>query len=192
MPNLILIRHSASQPDSSIPANQWRLSHRGRQLCKPLAEKLSVHQPTLLVSSIEPKAIETAQLTAEHLGIESDIANGLHEHERSNVPFMLSQESFEGRVQAMFEKPGEVVFGTESANQALERFSAAIDNLLKDLIDETLALVTHGTVMSLFVARANSLDAHGLWSTLGMPAFVVLELPKFKVVTTLENLDLNN
>lgn len=187
MTNLILIRHSESQPDSSLPANQWRLSHNGRELCKPLAEKLSVHQPALLISSLEPKAVETAQLAATHLGITSEIADGLHEHERSNVPFLASQESFSDRVQIMFEKPDAVVFGRESADQALQRFSTAVNNLLSNFEDQALGLVTHGTVLALFVARANSLDALRFWRTLGMPAFVVLGLPKFDILSKVVN-----
>ena len=190
MPNLILIRHSESQPDSSVPANQWRLSHQGRELCKPLAEELSVYQPALLISSLEPKAIETAQLAARHLGIGSEIADGLQEHDRSNVPFLASQESFDRQVLQMFEKPGELVFGGESADQAYERFSAAINNLLNEFEHQTIGLITHGTVLSLFVARNNGLDPHEFWRSLEIPAFVVLGLPHFDIVTTLQRVDL--
>ncbi|MDH5508621.1 MAG: phosphoglycerate mutase family protein [Anaerolineae bacterium] len=185
MSHLILIRHSISEPDTSVPAAQWRLSHRGRQLCQPLAQQLAPHTPTLLVSSMEPKAIETARLTAAHLKLPSLIAAGLHEHDRSNVGFFPSKDQFDAAVQQMFAQPSQCVFGLESADQARLRFTAALEALLADHPEEALAVVTHGTVLSLFAAHANLTDPLPLWQSLSMPAFVVLQLPGFALLGTI-------
>lgn len=181
VPNLILIRHSISKMDASAPASEWRLTHEGRELCAPLAERLRTYRPTLLVSSTEPKAIETARLTGEHLGIPSEIAFGLHEHERGNVG-MLSVERFKQSIEALFAKPGELVFGKETADEAEARFTQAIEALVVQHEDDTLGVVSHGTVISLLVARKNGLDAFTFWKQLEMPALVVLALPGYEIV----------
>ena len=49
-----------------------------------------------MVSSGEPKAVETAEIAAERLGIECSVSPGLHEHDRTGAPFLSS----EGFVQA--------------------------------------------------------------------------------------------
>jgi broad specificity phosphatase PhoE len=177
MARLLLIRHSVPEQDSSIPANQWRLSHAGREACKDLAEALKPYTPTILVSSMEPKAIETAQLVRRQLGIPAEIAAGLHEHDRSNVPYLPSQQSFNDQIKAMYDRPGERVFGLESADQAHARYAAAVNTLIENYPGETLGIVSHGTVMSLFIGRANPVDPYEFWQILEMPDFAVLELP---------------
>ena len=182
MNRLILIRHSETQPDSTAPSGEWRLSHKGRELCRPLADKLTPYKPTILISSYEPKAAETARLTAERLGLPSQIAAGLQEHDRSNVGFMPSGERFESFIRELFARPDELVFGTETANQAHDRFAAAVTNLQAEYPGETLGIVTHGTVMTLFVAQANEVEPFAFWKELSMPCFVVLDLPDKRIL----------
>jgi broad specificity phosphatase PhoE len=170
--------------DTTAPAAQWRLSHPGRERCRALADQLKAYNLTLLVSSMEPKAVETARLAAEHLGIASQIAAGLHEHDRSNVGFLPERGRFEALVREFFEKPGEKVFGAESADQAHARFLAAVEALVQTHPGERLGIVAHGAVVSLLASRANRLDAFEFWKGLGMPGFVVINLPDFKMVET--------
>jgi broad specificity phosphatase PhoE len=181
MANLVLIRHSIPEQDTSIPANQWRLSHAGREACKDLAEDLKPYTPTILVSSMEPKAIETGQILGRLLEIPAEIAAGLHEHDRSNIPYLPLQGDFDGQIKAMFEKPGECVFGLESADQAHARYAAVVNALIETYPGESLGVVSHGTVMSLFVGRANTVDPYEFWQTLKMPDFAVLELPGLRL-----------
>lgn len=187
MSQIILIRHSISKQDDSLPANQWRLSQAGREACRPLAAALQPFSPTLLISSLEPKAIETARLTAAHLGVPSEMAAGLHEHDRSNLGY-ISQDRFQGLVREMMEKPEEQVFGLETGAQARGRFGAALEQLLAEYPEETLGLVTHGTVMSLYIAAANGLDTYNFWERLGMPSFVILTLPRLEIIEVADSI----
>lgn len=181
--HLLLIRHAKTQSDSAMPAAQWRLSHEGREECAGLAKRLRPYAPTLFVSSTEPKAIETAQLTAQHLGgLPSMIAAGLQEHDRSNVNWLVTQEAFDAKVRQLFVQPGELVFGTETADQAHARFTTAVEGLVAEYPEETLAIVTHGTVMSMLVGRANNLNELTFWENLQMPDVVVLEQSEFGLV----------
>lgn len=49
-------------------------------------------------------------------------------------------------------------------------------------------VVAHGRVMSLFVARRNALDPYDLWERLGLPSFVVLDLPNYGIVEVTDRL----
>ncbi len=182
MPELILIRHANSQQDASVPASQWRLSQVGRAACVGLAERLGAYGLDRIISSLEPKAIETAQLAARQMAIPSEIAHGLHEHDRGNVPFLSSQVAFEAQVEAMFAQPDELVFGRETANQAHDRFQAAVAALVDAYPDESLGIVAHGTVISLLVARANQRDQVEFWRSLPMAGFVVVVRHNFELI----------
>lgn len=181
MSRLVLIRHSQPEKDATIQASDWRLSHRGRQSCELLAEAMNAYGLTRLISSVEPKAVETAQRTARFMRIPSEIALGLHEHDRSNVGYIPEGEKFSQIVKQLFDNRDEKVFGAETAHQALEQFSTAVDGLIKQYVDEVLGLVTHGTVMSLFVAAHNSVDGYSFWARLTLPCIVRLDLPSMRL-----------
>jgi broad specificity phosphatase PhoE len=186
MADMILIRHSLSEPEATAPASQWRLSHRGRTRCEALAERLEKYDLSLLVSSIEAKAIETAKLTAAHLSIPTEIAFGIHEHERGNVGFLSPPEHFQARLAEFFDRPDEIVFGGESAVQARTRFTAAVESLVEAYGVESFGVVTHGTVMSLYVAEMLGSAPYDLWQRLGMPAYVRIALSQEEVVEIVE------
>ena len=81
---LILVKQSLPIILESVPARQWTLSEEGRERALELAGKLVNYQPEIVVSSVEPKARETAEARAENLGLEFRLFEGLHEHDRSH------------------------------------------------------------------------------------------------------------
>lgn len=187
MAELILVRHSISNPRPDAVSHEWELTDAGRQRCIPLAEQLASYQPAVIISSHEPKARATAQLVAEHLGLPLLQGEGLHEHLRHTVPYFDSVAEFRGRVADFFARPTEHIFGEESADEAYVRFAGGIENALATYPNQTVVVVTHGTVMSLFIARANGLDAYALWERWDMPAYAVLSRPDFELHETVES-----
>lgn len=181
MPRLILVKHSSPEIVPTLPASLWRLSESGRVKCKPLAKLLAAYQPGVIVASTEPKALETAQIIADVLGRPVETAEELREHDRSNIVF-TSTEKFEAAVARFFQEPQHLVMGRETADQAHRRFAAVVDTIMERHPGETVAVVTHGTVMALFVARAAAKDPFPLWKRLDTPAFVVLSLPEREVM----------
>ena len=166
---MLLVRHSAPELDPSAPSEEWRLSEDGRRRCGPLAERLARYEPRVLLSSSEPKARETAELVAPALGLEMQVSDGLRETARRTVGW-LAPEDLDRRIRELVERPGEVVFGEESAAAALARFEAAVAGL-----PEPAVVVTHGTVLSLFAAPRIGRDAYELWGSLELPD--VVEVP---------------
>lgn len=172
---LILVKHSLPQIEEDCPTNKWKLSQEGRLLAHRLAEQLESFSPEVIVSSNEPKAKETADVLADHLRLGIQILPDLHEHDRSNMPY-LSQDAFQTSVREFFQKPDELIFGRETANQAYTRFYGTVHSVLNGHRNKTVVIVTHGTVISLFVSRLTGSSDLELWSKLGLPSFVAMDL----------------
>ncbi|MFZ6027155.1 MAG: histidine phosphatase family protein [Chloroflexota bacterium] len=183
---LILIKHSLPVVDANKPAAQWVLSEAGRQRCGPLAQRVAVYTPHRVISSREPKASETGRLVAEQLNVPWGTAGNLHEHERPQ-PGLLSQPDFHRQIAEFFRRPDELVFGAETARQAQRRFCRALDGLLAEHQEQNLAVVAHGTVISLCVAHATGAGAFPLWQKLGLPSLVALSLPDFRLEKVIED-----
>jgi broad specificity phosphatase PhoE len=165
--------------DPDRPASQWQLSEQGRARCITLAEKISVFQPAVIVSSLEQKTQETAAILALRFGLQVKVIEELHEHERGNEPYLASPELFRARIKELFQHPKQLVYGTETALQTLARYTTAIHCVISEHMDQNIVVVSHGTVMSLFVAHYNRLDAYQFWLNLAIPDIVVLSLPDF-------------
>jgi 2,3-bisphosphoglycerate-dependent phosphoglycerate mutase len=184
---LLLVKHSLPEIERQATASQWRLSTEGRRRCWPLAEELAPYTPDLIVCSQEPKAVETAQIVGDQLAIPVYSLSGLHEHERRTVPF-LSRQELEACAAKLFANPSELVFGEETAEQAGERFSRAISATLAQHGGQTLAIISHGTVITLFVSRTNRIESFSFWKSLGLPSLVVLRLPGLGLDTIVEEI----
>lgn len=179
---LLLVRHSLPEIVPEQPARQWRLNAEGRARCRPLAKRLALYEPERVITSLEPKAQETGQLIAQHLGLAWETAAGLHEHEREQVPF-LGQQAWERLVADFFGRPEELVLGSETASQACKRFTAAVEQVLARFQGQTIAIVSHGTVMTLLVAARQVIDPLTFWRSLALPDLVILQRPGLTLVS---------
>jgi broad specificity phosphatase PhoE len=187
VPYLILVKHALPEIIPTLPANQWHLSEVGRAQCALLADQLASYAPAALVSSAAPKALETAHLVAQRMHTSVQIVDGLHEHDRRNTPWLGSEE-FAGAVAAFFHRPAELVLGCETAQQASERFTKTVTEVTSRYAEQNVMVLTHGTVLSLFVARATGMEPLALWKRLGLPSFVVLRFPQLELVRVVAKL----
>src|SRR5215218_3427278 len=183
MPQLILIKDAAPEVDPQVPAESWRLSDKGRATCTPLAASLASYTPKVVVSSEEAKASETAKLVAGELGVPWETAPGLHEHDRSNVPHMRSGD-FISTMELLFRRPQQLVLGRETASGALKRFANAIDDVLERHPADAgnIAVVSHGTVIALFLAGHTEQNGFELWRRMQLPSFAVVDVPGFQLL----------
>ena len=172
---LILVKHSLPEIEENIPAREWHLSVDGKLRAARLAERLTAYGPEVIISSVETKAKETAKVIAALHNLDVHIAENLHEHDRSNVPY-LSKAEFQNAVGEFFMNPEILVFGNETANQSYVRFSSAVTSILEMHQDKNIIIVSHGTVISLFVSRLLGISGFSLWKQLGLPSFVVLDM----------------
>lgn len=181
--DLILVKHSLPEIVENVPAQLWELSREGRLRVEKLAGLLGGYQPELIVSSDEPKARQTAEILGERLGVDVVVMDGLHEHDRSCVPY-YPHDKFQSLVQELFERPDALVFGNETATQALERFRESVELTMNLYHDRKVAIVSHGTVISLFVSWLTGVDGFSLWKELGLPSYVVLDVQNKNLLET--------
>jgi broad specificity phosphatase PhoE len=165
---VLLVRHSVPAIDPDVPAEEWRLSADGRVRCEALAERLATYEPQTIVSSPEPKARETAELVGGQLGLAVRESKDLREQARRTVGW-LQREQLEAGIRGLFDRRDEVVFGEESAADALARFTRAVDGLGPDAV-----VVSHGTVISLYAAARTGRDAFEIWRSLELPDLLVV------------------
>ena len=183
---LILVRHSMPEIKFDLPATEWGLSETGRQRCVSLADKVRKFQPAVVFTSQERKALQTGAILAQILGINATTAAGLHEHER-NGDYFVSQDIFDNKVKRFFEQPSQLVFGQESAEQALQRFSQAVKNVLDSWSNGSVVIVAHGVVIALWVNSICGGDLFTFWKRQGMPSFTVFSRPDLKFMECMEH-----
>ncbi|MEW6723502.1 MAG: histidine phosphatase family protein [Bacillota bacterium] len=188
MRKLILIRHAETEPDPTVDAHLWELTDGGRVRSERLAEALIAYQPVALYASPEKKAQQTATIIGERLGLEVVTAKGLEEHNREGE-VGLSKNEFRQKLIEFFLRPTEIVFGNESAVQAHDRFSLTIERIIHHQHQGNLAVVAHGTVLTLFAAHWSGADPLEFWNQLGMPAFFVMDLPGWRLTEGITNIE---
>jgi broad specificity phosphatase PhoE len=168
--DLILVRHAAPQIDAARPAVEWSLSDGGRRGTRALAFDLRRFAPVVLIVSPEPKALQTAAIMSESLALEVRVDHDLVEQRRPGLGFAPRAE-FERAIRTIFARPSERFFEGESADEACARLEAGIVRHA----ERPLAVVTHGTVLSLVVGRRTGQDPFTLWSSLRLPDAFVLD-----------------
>lgn len=159
MANLILVRHS--EPDWGRQAlhSEWVLTGHGRYRATLLGEYRRERHVDRIISSPEVKAFQTADIAAKATGLERQVSEPkLNEHNRDGEKPLNSND----RRNIIFESlrnPQELVYGTESINTALERFRTGIIRHVDKSSLETVAVVSHGTVISAFVEDEIGIDS---------------------------------
>jgi broad specificity phosphatase PhoE len=176
---LVLVRHSLPEIKRDVPAAQWALSESGKARATEFARHVDPGSARSVFTSEEPKAVETATALAAVWGLDVQPMPGLHEHERPEAR-MFSRDEFEGRIRQMFARPRDLVFGTETAERARRRFTLALLRLMARTTEDVIA-VSHGTVMTLFVAEATGAEPFAFWKSLQMPCAITLRVPDLDV-----------
>jgi broad specificity phosphatase PhoE len=179
MSNLLLIKHALPIVQPAIPAQFWKLSQDGLLSCQQFSQQLRAFNLQTIYSSDEPKAVQTAHELGKLLNLSVSQAKGLHEHRRLTSDYFEHRADFESAVQAFFDNPNIRVFGAETAAQALSRFHAAVSTIVSAHPRQDVAIVSHGTVITLLVAKHNSINAFKFWQELNLPDLVCLTLPDF-------------
>ncbi len=85
-----------------------------------------------------------------------------------------------------FASPDALVFGEETASEAGARFRAALDALLAARPAQRLAVVSHGTVLTLLLAGPNGMAPYELWSSLALPEALVVRSSDWRILERLK------
>lgn len=179
MRHLILIKHSLPAIEPTQPAQQWPLSPEGHRLCHTLATHLLGYAPSIIASSPELKAQQTAAYLSQAFGPSYHVIEDLHEHQRN---FIKNKIGFERTMDTFFSQPDRIVFGSESARQARERFTSAVEQAISETATGDIFIVAHGTVITLFVSYYTEQIEFSFWQSLDLPSFIVLSIPDYRLI----------
>lgn len=136
-----------------------------------------------VVSSHEAKAVATAKTLGLVLGVPTTTSRHLEEHHRGNL--LLDDAEFGRTMRRFFGRQDVLVFGSETASEALARFERGVDETMASLPGKRLALVSHGTVIALALAEPNGLDPFRFWESLRMPEAIVVRRETWTIVERL-------
>lgn len=167
---LYLIRHPHTRQDPEQPASSWDVSERGRAEIAALVAAPFWHSVAAVYTSPQRKAALVGEAVAAAHGLPHTIVADLTEAGRDR---WLAGENFGAVQHAFFTQPDvSPVEGWESARSALVRFDAAMAGILAGQTpDQSLAVVAHASVLTLYVARLRS-EAPTLaaWRAIGFAA----------------------
>jgi 2,3-bisphosphoglycerate-dependent phosphoglycerate mutase len=182
---VILVKHAMPVIEEQSAPRDWELGALGRLQSQELSKSLATFDVVTIYSSREPKARQTAEIIARGLDRKRILADGLEEFDRPVLP-MVSQDEHARLNRPIFDHPSRKVLGRESANAAFARFDSAVQKIVAEerRNNGTIVVVSHGTVISLFVSRYNPIDGFDFWRNLSCPSYVELALPDFKLLNT--------
>ena len=134
--------------DPAKPVPEWSLSAIGRKRAEFAAHADWLRKTSLIVSSAERKAIETAEIIAAQLGLGFEIRSGMHENDRSATG-CLSQAEFQALADQFFAQPDISVRGWERAIDAQARIVREAEAVMARDQPGDLLFVGHGGVGTL-------------------------------------------
>lgn len=180
MTTLFLITHAHTRQQPGIDAATWNLSETGQAQAQILAAQPFWDQVDHIVLSSELKTRLTvdAVLTARPLPVTVDA--------RFDELIRTAEwtDDYVGRVAQVFAHPDLSIGGWEPASQALARFLAGIDALRARYAGETMALVGHGLILSLYRTHLLGQSHVDLdqWRALSFAAVAQVDLQSQKLV----------
>lgn len=158
------ITHADVVVDPAVPVPRWGLSDRGRARVTAMLAQPWVAGVTRVVSSGETKALESAGILADHLGLGIEQRDATGEIDRS-VPGFLPAAEFELVADACFARPDVSASGWEPAAVAQARVAAALADLLDAPGD--VVVVGHGGVGTLWYCHLAGIPIERRWDQPG-------------------------
>lgn len=159
------VRHSMAVPEESVHPTEWHLDDRGRADAASLAAKLEV-APSIgaLLTSTEPKALETAEAVGAHWGADVRPDERLREAIR---PWIGPGY----RAVAHRYLRGELPDGWEAHEDVARRVAAALEDARATAAGRPVVVVSHGLALALHLGErlGTAFDRESFWSGLTFP-----------------------
>jgi broad specificity phosphatase PhoE len=176
MTTVLLVRHAEPSIDIELPAAEWSLTERGIRSTNLLATELASFRPTVIIASPERKAIDTARLLSDSLGIPCEQEDRFSEHGADPGEFLADYGEFRALVKRHFDHPDQMIMRGESAHAAGLRFGDAIQSWLERSPAELPVIVSHGRILSSWLGSVSGTSAWEIWTELRMPDLIQVNL----------------
>jgi broad specificity phosphatase PhoE len=147
----IFLRHAETLKDPNTHPKDWLLTPDALQIVNKYIEEGKFANVTKIYSSTEPKAVATGKPISAKLEAEINELENFVEVKREKK--FLTDEEFLAQKKKEVENLGTVENGVESGGDALNRFEEGIDKLESEFNGETILVISHGTVMSIYFAK---------------------------------------
>jgi 2,3-bisphosphoglycerate-dependent phosphoglycerate mutase len=155
MSYLYLIRHPRTHVDPNRQSHEWVLSDSGRIELNTLAHAPFWNQVAAVYSSPQTKAIEPARVIGDKHNISVATLPGLAEVWRGTDPY-LGTEEFNAALSAYFSESELAIAGWERPTDATQRFKEAVQEIVTEHPADSVALLSHGTILTLYTAMLDS------------------------------------
>jgi broad specificity phosphatase PhoE len=172
------ITHPEVIVDPNVPIEQWGLSPAGRRRARHLPQICGDRVRSVIASS-EKKALETAAILADALGLEVQVDPSLGEMNRSSTGYLPPAE-FESVVESFFAKPDQSVRGWERAMDAQERVTEAVRRHSAGSIGD-VAFVAHGGVGALLLASLTAVPIDRAPDQPGLGSFFAFNADRWQI-----------
>jgi broad specificity phosphatase PhoE len=158
------VRHAMPRTEAGVDPTEWHLDDQARQAAGALADRLEITAGIgALVSSSEPKALDTAELIGARWGTPTLVDDRLREVARPWVGTGY-------RLVAHRYLRGDLPDGWEPHADAAARAAAAVREA-KRSTDGPVVVVSHGLLLSVHLGDilAEGFDRETFWSCLSFP-----------------------
>lgn len=142
------LSHPQVRVDPAVAVPDWGLSDVGQSRTESVSHSPSLQTTTLIISSSERKAVETADILAAPLKLQVEVRPATHENDRSATGF-LTPDVFEETANRFFEHPHESIDGWERAIDAQSRIVDEVNSAIQTHDAGDLLIVGHGGVGTL-------------------------------------------
>lgn len=162
----LILRHAETVKDSNVHPKDWLLTPDALTKISEYISTGKFDTVTKIVSSTESKAIATGKPISEYLKLPIIEMEEFVEVKREKK--FLTDAKFLDQKKRELTNLDTVENDTESANEALKRFESGIAKLESENSSENILIITHGTMMSLYLAKQenNLQDVFTKWSKL--------------------------
>lgn len=182
MVNLVLIRHAQVAVDPNQPSESWLLSVAGARDAATLRDDPDVAAVTRFFTSPEPKAQATSRAVADERPVA--VVHDLRELDRRALGWVRTPDEYRAVVTEIFAHPDDSYRGAETAASSQRRIVNAIARIVHDNPTETVAAVSHGIVLTLYLAwlRDDLFADLSLWKRMQFPDVAVVDPIERRVI----------
>lgn len=185
---LTLIRHSKTSVEPDIPIVLWRVSAEGIKLARKLARQPVIKDLDIIYSSLQTKALETAELLAKPNRLQVKKNEGLTEISSFTQGFIgeVGDGKFQQFVNDFYQGKIKSYAGGETSSEALKRFMKAIKEIIREERArgmDNVGIVSHGNILSFFSAQYSQFPPFEIHKMIKMLDVAVLDWKRKKFIS---------
>lgn len=182
MAQLYLIRHARAQMTGDAP-RRWNLSEEGQREAGILARQDFWRVVEHIFSSPTPKSLQTVEPAARRWGIPLNAVGCLHDLRRHRLVY-----DYEDVIAHILARPEASIVESEPAERAAERITGCIEKLIATHPEETIAVASHGLVLTIFLARLeNRWPTVAEWRAVPFAGVAILDSVTWQIIQNWSN-----